>query len=75
MLCDCTTSEQERAMGIRACGDDCLNRMLMIECGKHCACAEHCTNRNFRNKCVANVAPFLTDMKGYGIKTLVDMNA
>jgi hypothetical protein len=31
MICDCGTSEQERALGIQACGDDCLNRMLMIE--------------------------------------------
>jgi hypothetical protein len=31
MVCDCSTSEQERALGIQACRDDCLNRMLMIE--------------------------------------------
>jgi hypothetical protein len=29
MACDCSTSEQERTMGLVPCGDDCLNRMLM----------------------------------------------
>lgn len=33
MICDCSTSEQERQLGIAACGADCLNRMLLIECG------------------------------------------
>lgn len=31
MVCDCSTSEEERASDIQACGEDCLNRMLMIE--------------------------------------------
>ena len=31
MVCDCSTSEEDRASGIEPCGDDCLNRMLMIE--------------------------------------------
>ena len=31
MVCDCTTSKEERSFGIQACGEDCLNRMLMIE--------------------------------------------
>lgn len=31
MVCDCTTSKSDRAMGIPGCGSDCLNRMLMIE--------------------------------------------
>lgn len=31
MVCDCTTSHEDREQGIEACGEDCLNRMLMIE--------------------------------------------
>jgi hypothetical protein len=33
MICDCTYSEQEKQLGAVACGSDCLNRMLLIECG------------------------------------------
>jgi histone-lysine N-methyltransferase SETD2 len=69
MACDCSTSEQERAMGLVPCGDDCLNRMLMIECGVRCPCGEYCTNRNFRNKTNAKIRPFKTHYKGWGLKT------
>ena len=31
MVCDCTISKSERARGISACGEDCLNRLLLIE--------------------------------------------
>lgn len=31
MVCDCTTSREDREMGYEACGEDCLNRMLFIE--------------------------------------------
>ena len=31
MVCDCTTSKEDRESGIVACGDDCLNKMLLIE--------------------------------------------
>lgn len=31
MVCDCSTSEEDRTNGVEACGEDCLNRMLMIE--------------------------------------------
>jgi hypothetical protein len=75
MVCDCSTSEQERQMGIVACGDDCLNRLLMIECGIRCACGEYCTNRNFKTKNNAKIQPFKTEMKGYGLKAANDLKA
>ena len=75
MVCDCSTSEQERQMGIVACGDDCLNRLLMIECGVRCPCGEHCTNRNFKTKNNAKIQPFKTEMKGYGLKAANDLKA
>lgn len=31
MVCDCSTSKEDRDMGYEACGEDCLNRMLYIE--------------------------------------------
>jgi len=31
MVCDCSLTEEDIANGEMACGDDCLNRMLMIE--------------------------------------------
>jgi hypothetical protein len=69
MVCDCMTSAQEREMGIRACGTDCLNRLLLIECGSRCPCGEYCTNRNFKLKNNAPIIPFKTEIKGWGIKS------
>lgn len=32
MVCDCTLpSAEDTALGVKPCGEDCLNRMLMIE--------------------------------------------
>jgi hypothetical protein len=45
MECECTTSEYNRSRGINACGSECLNRMLLIECGPMCTCRQCCTNR------------------------------
>jgi hypothetical protein len=72
MTCDCSTSEQERSLGIVACGEDCLNRLLMIECGHRCPCGNHCTNKNFQNKIIGNIVPFETEFKGYGLKATSD---
>ncbi|CAH1789994.1 unnamed protein product [Owenia fusiformis] len=68
MLCDCTTSKEDRKMGMLPCGDDCLNRMLMIECGSRCPCGDYCTNKRFQRLENANVAPFRTDWKGWGLQ-------
>ena len=73
MVCDCSTSIQERSLGIVACGDDCLNRLLMIECGMNCNCEEYCTNKNFKNKNNAPIVPFKTELKGLGLKTKTEL--
>lgn len=73
MVCDCSTSKEDREMGIAGCGEDCLNRMLFIECGSRCACGEYCTNKRFQKKQYSNVAPFRTDWKGYGLQALEDL--
>ena len=73
MVCDCSTSRQERSLGMAACGDDCLNRLLMIECSNNCPCEEYCSNKNFKNKNNAPIVPFKTEMKGWGLKTNADL--
>uniref|UniRef100_A0A4Y6EZ29 [histone H3]-lysine(36) N-trimethyltransferase n=1 Tax=Brachionus koreanus TaxID=1199090 RepID=A0A4Y6EZ29_9BILA len=75
MICDCSHSEQERQMGIGACGVDCLNRMLLIECGNRCPCGEYCTNKNFKTKNNAKILPFKTENKGWGLKTVNDLKS
>ena len=73
MTCDCSTSEQERQLGIVPCGEDCLNRMIMIECGKGCPCGIYCSNKNFKNKNLAKIQPFKTECKGWGLKANVEI--
>lgn len=48
MVCDCLLLKEERARGLMGCGEDCLNRMLMIECGSRCPLGEHCSNKRFQ---------------------------
>lgn len=43
--------KEERARGLMGCGEDCLNRMLMIECGSRCPLGEHCSNKRFQKVC------------------------
>lgn len=69
--CDCSTSEDERARGVKACGSECLNRMLLIECGPLCPCGQWCTNRRFQRRSYAEhkLVLFKTEQKGIGIRT------
>ena len=41
MQCDCEPKEDESI----GCGDDCANKMLMIECGKDCLLEKQCGNK------------------------------
>ncbi len=75
MVCDCSSSEQERAMGLLPCGADCLNRMLLIECGARCPCGEFCANRNFKRRNIAPIEPFRTLWKGWGIRARQELKA
>ncbi|UJR29109.1 hypothetical protein I4U23_010323 [Adineta vaga] len=70
MECECTTSECDRSHGIKACGSDCLNRMLLIECGPMCPCGQWCSNRRFQRRSYAShkIGLFKTEMKGYGLQ-------
>ena len=71
MVCDCSTSEEERADGLEPCGFECINRMLLIECdAATCPCGEYCLNRHFQLHCYPPVEPFRAGGKGYGLRAL-----
>ncbi|KAG1683065.1 Histone-lysine N-methyltransferase SETD2 [Nymphon striatum] len=75
MQCDCYPSEEELENGVMTCGDDCLNRLLMIECGSRCRNDDLCANKRFQWREYVNVVPFKTEMKGFGLKTLEDISS
>ncbi|XP_053117075.1 histone-lysine N-methyltransferase SETD2 isoform X2 [Hemicordylus capensis] len=74
MLCECPTlSKDERTQGEVACGEDCLNRLLMIECSSRCPNGEYCSNRRFQRKQHADVEVILTEKKGWGLRAAKDL--
>jgi len=68
MQCDCSLSKEEIREGEKGCGDDCLNRLLYIECGKVCQLETNCSNKRFQNNQNADIEVFKTDWKGFGIR-------
>lgn len=68
MVCDCSLTKEEIARGEVGCGEDCLNRLLMIECGSRCPLRERCTNKRFQNYEYADVEVFNAGDKGCGIR-------
>nr|XP_038937539.1 histone-lysine N-methyltransferase SETD2 isoform X4 [Rattus norvegicus] len=74
MQCECTPlSKDERAQGEVACGEDCLNRLLMIECSSRCPNGDYCSNRRFQRKQHADVEVILTEKKGWGLRAAKDL--
>nr|7EA8_L Chain L, Histone-lysine N-methyltransferase SETD2 [Homo sapiens] len=74
MQCECTPlSKDERAQGEIACGEDCLNRLLMIECSSRCPNGDYCSNRRFQRKQHADVEVILTEKKGWGLRAAKDL--
>ncbi|XP_075779098.1 histone-lysine N-methyltransferase SETD2 isoform X2 [Pelodiscus sinensis] len=74
MLCECPPlSKEERAQGDVACGEDCLNRLLMIECSSRCPNGDYCSNRRFQRKQHADVEVILTEKKGWGLRAAKDL--
>lgn len=71
ILCDCFLTHEEYEHGELGCGEDCLNRLLMIECGHKCNVGDRCSNKRFQkmeySKC--------TEKKGFGIEAAVDIPA
>jgi len=74
MECDCSLSKEDIKDGIMGCGDDCLNRLLMVECNKNCSLGANCGNKRFQSIENAPTEVFKTEHKGVGLKTTEDLN-
>uniref|UniRef100_A0A3P9Q9L8 [histone H3]-lysine(36) N-trimethyltransferase n=1 Tax=Poecilia reticulata TaxID=8081 RepID=A0A3P9Q9L8_POERE len=74
MQCECPVlSREDRAKGVMACGEDCLNRLLMIECSSRCLNGAYCSNRRFQMKQHADFEVILTEDKGWGLRAARDL--
>uniref|UniRef100_A0A7N6FGL0 [histone H3]-lysine(36) N-trimethyltransferase n=1 Tax=Anabas testudineus TaxID=64144 RepID=A0A7N6FGL0_ANATE len=74
MQCECPVlPREERSRGVLACGEDCLNRLLMIECSSRCLNGSYCSNRRFQMKQHADFDVILTEDKGWGLRAAKDM--
>lgn len=47
MECDCEPKYVPK--GSKGCGDNCLNRQLMMECPQTCSLGKLCSNKRFQN--------------------------
>ncbi|XP_076826896.1 histone-lysine N-methyltransferase SETD2 [Brachyhypopomus gauderio] len=75
MQCECSVlSREDRARGVMACGEDCLNRLLMIECSSRCLNGTYCSNRRFQMKQHADFEVILTESKGWGLRAAKDLH-
>ncbi|KAF9109112.1 histone methyltransferase set2 [Mortierella sp. AM989] len=55
----------------KACGPDCINRNLLVECIEDdCPCGSYCLNRRFQTKQNAHVDVVKTEKKGYGLRAM-----
>lgn len=70
MTCDCFLTKSEIERGELGCGEDCLNRLLMIECGVRCVIGDRCTNKRFQKRMNSECSIFKTDKKGFGMKSI-----
>ncbi|XP_050357377.1 uncharacterized protein LOC126778071 isoform X2 [Nymphalis io] len=69
--CDCDPAD------VDPCGPytQCLNRMLLTECGPTCRAGDRCNNRAFEKRLYPKMTPYRTPHRGWGLKTLVDVKA
>ncbi|KAJ0182082.1 hypothetical protein K1T71_002804 [Dendrolimus kikuchii] len=74
MICDCFMTKEELERGELACGEDCLNRLLMIECNSRCPVGDRCTNRRFQKQENASLKVFYADKKGCGVEASGDIS-
>ena len=65
--CNCRRPANPDTSG---CGDDCINRMMYIECTPQtCPIPERCSNQRIqRHQCLNSFVRFMTAAKGWGIK-------
>ncbi|KAF9931977.1 histone methyltransferase set2 [Linnemannia zychae] len=60
----------------KACGPDCINRNLLVECIEDdCPCGSYCLNRRFQMKQNAEVDVVKTEKKGYGLRAMEGLPA
>nr|XP_026490227.1 uncharacterized protein LOC113396490 isoform X1 [Vanessa tameamea]XP_026490228.1 uncharacterized protein LOC113396490 isoform X1 [Vanessa tameamea] len=69
--CECDPAD------VDPCGPytQCLNRMLLTECGPTCRAGDRCNNRAFEKRLYPKMVPYRTPHRGWGLKTLVDVKA
>ncbi|XP_042482254.1 histone-lysine N-methyltransferase ASHH2 [Macadamia integrifolia] len=71
MVCHC----KPPPVGSLGCGDECLNRMLNIECVKGaCPCGDLCSNQQFQKRNYAKFKQFRCGKKGYGLQLLENVS-
>lgn len=70
MTCDCFLTKSEIDRGELGCGEDCLNRLIFIECGSRCAVGDRCTNKRFQKHQNSDCSIFKAGKKGYGMKAV-----
>ena len=59
----------------RACGDNCINRLMKVECTDSCKCGVACQNQRMQKAQYANVSVIQTEKKGYGLRINTDLYA
>ncbi|CAB3223016.1 unnamed protein product [Arctia plantaginis] len=69
--CECNPLDED------PCGpySQCLNRMLLTECGPTCRAGDRCNNRAFEKRLYPKLVPYRTPSRGWGLKTLEDIKA
>ncbi|CAH2059654.1 unnamed protein product, partial [Iphiclides podalirius] len=69
--CDCGPDDED------PCGpySQCLNRMLLTECGPCCRAGPRCNNRAFERREYPRLTPYRTPQRGWGLKTLDHIRA
>ncbi|GMI78381.1 hypothetical protein HRI_001507400 [Hibiscus trionum] len=72
MVCQC----KRPADGKLGCGDECLNRMLNIECVQGtCPCGDLCSNQQFQKRKYAKLMWDRFGKKGFGLRMLENISA
>ena len=68
MVCTCERVHGETGAG---CGEDCINRLMCIECTPgYCPCGERCSNQMFTRRQYAKIGKFRCGKKGFGLQAL-----
>eukprot|EP00268_Persea_americana_P038767 TRINITY_DN38397_c0_g1_i2.p1 TRINITY_DN38397_c0_g1~~TRINITY_DN38397_c0_g1_i2.p1 ORF type:complete len:2316 (+),score=492.02 TRINITY_DN38397_c0_g1_i2:357-6950(+) len=71
MVCHCKPPLDSKL----GCGEQCLNRMLNIECVRGtCPCADICSNQQFQRRKYAKFKWFRCGKKGYGLQLQEDVS-